>query len=81
MQKKISVAISGELNEALTCISIAQGLSKSRVIENLLREHPIIQKEIQIIREEPNTGILAASKKIVKKLKQNKTKLAARTSS
>jgi len=81
MEKKISVAISGELNEALACISIAQGLSKSRVIENLLREHPIIQKEIQIIREEPDTGILATSKKIVEKLKQNKTKLATRASS
>lgn len=81
MEKKISIAISGELNEALECVSIAQGLSRSRVIENLLREHPVIQKEIQIIREEPNTGILATSKKIVKKLKQNKTKLATRTSS
>lgn len=81
MEKKISIAISGELNEALRCISIAQGLSKSRVIENLLREHPIIQKEIQIIREEPNAGILAVSKKIAKKLKQNKTKLATKASS
>ena len=69
MEKKISIAISGELDEALTCISIAQGLSKSRVIENLLREHAIIQKEIRIIREEPKTGILAASRKIAKKTK------------
>ena len=74
MQKKISVAISGELDEALTCIYIAQGISKSRAIENLLREHPIIQKEIRIIREEPKTGVLAASRKIVKKLKRDKTK-------
>jgi len=36
---------------------------------------PIIQKEIQIIREEPNTGLLAISKRIAEKLKQNKTKL------
>gem|GEM_PF-2552893 len=81
MQKKISVAISGELDEALTCICIAQGLSKSRAIENLLREHAIIQKEIKIIREEPRTGILAASRKIVKQLKRNKTRLSTRVSS
>jgi hypothetical protein len=77
----MSVSISGELDEALTCICIALGLSKSRVIENLLREHAIIQKEIRIIREEPKTGILAASRKIVKQLKRNKTRIPTRVSS
>jgi hypothetical protein len=68
----LSVALSGELDEALTCICIAHGISKSRVIENLLREHATIQKEIPIIREEHKTGILAASRKIVKQLRRNK---------
>ena len=50
--KKISISISSELNRALNTMCIRTSLSKSRLIENLLRENKDLTRFIQAIRTE-----------------------------
>ena len=47
MVKKISISISDELNQTLLALSDENDVSKSRLIENYLRENP---KVIQVLK-------------------------------
>ena len=78
--RKISIALTDELDGVLESIAIAQGMNKSRVIENYLREHKVVQHYVGIARAEPGTGVLAVSGKAVRELRE-KAGLTAQTSS
>ena len=56
---KISVSISSELNKALETMCIKTRLSKSRLIETILRENKDINRFIQARRSETG-GFFAA---------------------
>ncbi len=71
--RKISISLTDELDDALESIAIAQGTNKSRVIDNYLREHKVVQHYLEIIRSEPKTGVFAMSRKIVDDLKERTT--------
>jgi hypothetical protein len=70
--KKISISITDELDDALESIALSQGDSKSRIIENYLREHKVVQHYIDIVRSEPETGVLAFSKRSIDELRHKK---------
>lgn len=78
--RKISISITEELDNALESIAAGQGINRSRVIENYLREHKVVQHYIDIVRSEPDTGVLAVSRRVVDNLKQ-KVGVTAKTSS
>jgi len=71
--KKISISVTDELDDALESIAIAQGVNKSRVIDNYLREHKVVQHYLDVVRSEPKTGVYAVSRKAIDKLKQRAT--------
>jgi metal-responsive CopG/Arc/MetJ family transcriptional regulator len=58
--KKISVAITTELYRAIEGIMIKKDMSRSRVIETLLRENPLVQKNIKLAALESRNGIFVA---------------------
>lgn len=68
--KKISISLTDELDDALESIAIAQGVNKSRVIDNYLREHKVVQHYLDIVRSEPDTGVYAVSRRAIDRLKQ-----------
>ncbi|HUV35202.1 MAG TPA: hypothetical protein VMW22_09705 [Candidatus Desulfaltia sp.] len=47
MVKKISISISEELDQTLTALSSENNISKSRLIENYLRENPKVILELR----------------------------------
>ena len=47
MVKKISISISEELDQTLTTLSTENNVSKSRLIENYLRENPKVILELR----------------------------------
>ena len=47
MVKKISISISEELDQTLTSLSSENNISKSRLIENYLRENPKVILELR----------------------------------
>ena len=49
---KISISISSELNRALEAMCVRTGFSKSRLIENILRENSDIGRFTSAIRSE-----------------------------
>ena len=49
---KISISISSELNRALEAMCVGTGFSKSRLIENILRENSDIGRFTSAIRSE-----------------------------
>lgn len=63
--KKISISITDELDDALESIAIAQGVNKSRVIDNYLREHKVVQYYLEVVRSEPETGVYSLSRKAI----------------
>lgn len=75
MLRKISLSISPELDDALETIAIAESTSKSRVVEKYLREHKVVQHYIDIIRSEPETGVLAVSRRVISELRGQKAEL------
>jgi predicted transcriptional regulator len=68
--RKISISLTDELDDALESIALSQRESKSRIIENYLREHKVVQHHIDIVRSEPETGVLALSKKAVEGIRE-----------
>lgn len=68
--RKVSISLTDELDDALQSIAIAQGVNKSRVIDNYLREHKVVQHYLDAVRSEPKTGVYAVSRKAIDKLKQ-----------
>lgn len=69
MNVKRSISLTKELDNALECIALAQATTKSRVIENYLREHGIIKKQIEAMQMEPETGLLAVSRRMISEIK------------
>ena len=67
--RKISISMTGELDDALESIAFAQALNKSRVIEHYLREHKVVQHYIDIARAEPSTGVFTVSRKAIRDLR------------
>ncbi|MGC8505264.1 MAG: hypothetical protein ACP5NK_00940 [Thermoplasmata archaeon] len=49
---KISISVSSELNRAMETMCVKTGFSKSRLIENILRENKDMNRFIQAIRSE-----------------------------
>ena len=70
--KKISISLTEELDDALESIALSQGTNKSRIMENYLREHKVVQHYIDIVRSEPETGVLALSKGSIDELRKKK---------
>ncbi|MBI2649146.1 MAG: hypothetical protein HYW93_05785 [Thaumarchaeota archaeon] len=68
--RKISISVTDELDDALESIAIAQGINKSRVVDNYLREHKVVQHYLDIVRSEPETGVYAVSRKVIGQLKK-----------
>jgi hypothetical protein len=68
--RKISISLTDELDDALESIAIALGVNKSRVIDNYLREHKVVQHYLDIVRSEPDTGVYAASRKAIGKMRE-----------
>lgn len=68
--RKISISLTDELDDALESIAIAQGVNKSRVIDNYLREHKVVQHYLEIIRSEPETGVYAVAHKLLGHLEE-----------
>lgn len=60
--KKISIAITKELDRAIEGIMIKRDMSKSRVIETILRENPLVQRNIRLAALESRSGIFVAHK-------------------
>jgi predicted transcriptional regulator len=58
--RKLSISLSWEVDQALDLVAASTGRSKSAVIEMLLRENALLQKELEIVRlEEPeNLGVV-----------------------
>ncbi len=79
MTYKLSISVTDELRYAIESLSITYHMDRSRVIETLLREHPLVKKEVDVLRSEPKHGPLVASPKLVSKTK--KVKVAARAAS
>lgn len=63
---KISISISPELHTALSLAALQNHLTVSRQLEFYLREHTDLQKFIKIVRAEPDVGILAVSRRVLK---------------
>lgn len=61
--RKITVSLSDELDDALDSAAIAQGVSKSRLMDIYLHEHPVVRRYIEVIRAEPEVGVFAVSNK------------------
>lgn len=62
MVRKISISIGEELDAALGLAAIRRHENKSTVIDTLLREHPVIQGFVAIVRaESASTGPLLGS--------------------
>jgi metal-responsive CopG/Arc/MetJ family transcriptional regulator len=74
--RKISISLTDELDDALESMAIAQGVNKSRVIDNYLREHKVIQHYLHVVRSEPDTGVYAVSRKVIGKMRE-KAKVTA----
>lgn len=56
MMTRVTITMSPELDSALTQASIVARTSKSHLIETFLREHKEVQKYIEDVRAEPDTG-------------------------
>jgi len=52
MVKKIGIALTEEMNKVLNDLREEANLSKSRLIETFLREHPVIKKKLSQYRFE-----------------------------
>ncbi len=61
MVRKLSISIGDELDAALMLATVERHESKSKVIDTLLREHAVIQKNIELVRAEPMKGPLLGS--------------------
>jgi len=61
--RKITISIMDELDDALESISLAKSASKSRIIDTLLYEHPLVKRYVDIIRSEPDVGLFAVPTK------------------
>ena len=60
---KISISISAELDKALVAMCVKTGLSKSRLIDSILRENKDINRFIQARRSETG-GFFAAKSNV-----------------
>jgi hypothetical protein len=56
---KRSISFTRELDSAIEGIMIEKEMSRSRVIETLLRESAQIQRMMDIMASEPHTGVFA----------------------
>jgi hypothetical protein len=74
--RKISISLTDELDDALESMAIAQGVNKSRVIDNYLRENKVVQHYLDVVRSEPHTGVYAVSRKVIGKMRE-KAKVTA----
>ncbi len=54
---KFSISVSPELYSALTRASLDARTNISREVETCLREHPVIQRFVEEVRQEPDTGL------------------------
>ncbi len=61
---KISISLTEELDSAVVAAAIAMRLSKSRFIENTLRENELVREYLAQIRKEPRTNVFAVSKRM-----------------
>ena len=69
---KISISISAELDKSLEAMCIKTGSSKSRLIENILRENKDINRFIQASRSETGGFFAAKSNHTHKSINNNK---------
>ena len=81
MARKISVSVSDELDDAIESVAISHRSNKSKVLEMFMREHPIIRKEIEIMRAEPKAGLLVVNPKSLPKREEAPRVMIARRSS
>ncbi|MEK6919733.1 MAG: hypothetical protein AABX62_01665 [Thermoproteota archaeon] len=82
MTYKLSISITDELHYAIKLIEITYRMDRSRAIETLLREHPLVKKEIDVVRSEPKHGLLTVSPGFLAKMKKvKKAKEVAATAS
>lgn len=51
---RVTVSLSQAVDSALSILAMRDGLSKSRCIDTLLREHPRMQIELAKIAKEPD---------------------------
>jgi len=79
--RKISVSVSDELDDAIESVAISHRSNKSKVLEMFMREHPIIRKEIEIMRAEPKAGLLVVNPKSLPKREKAPRVIIARRSS
>jgi len=56
---RCSISISFELEQALGVLALSKRLPKSKVIELLLREHPLVKDTIEDIRVEERVSVFA----------------------
>jgi metal-responsive CopG/Arc/MetJ family transcriptional regulator len=73
----MSISLTDELYFAIEAIAIARRMERSRMIETLLREHPLVKKEIELIMLEPEQGGFAASPKLASTVKQKVTAVSS----
>ncbi|MGQ0536205.1 MAG: hypothetical protein ACT4PT_09045 [Methanobacteriota archaeon] len=57
--QKLSVSLTEEARRALDRIVAARGEERSPVLEMLVREHPLVAREIEAMRAEPRPGKVA----------------------
>ena len=56
-----SISLTLELDQALYVLSLRKRLPISKVIEILLREHPLVQREVETGRLEEGISVFAVS--------------------
>lgn len=59
---KFSVSLTPELYHAIESLVAERDEDRSSIIEHLLREHKLIMRKIELIRQEPDAPIILASR-------------------
>lgn len=68
--KELNIVLSDELYDAIHLLTISYPkMTRSEIIEALLRENDIVMREIRIMRFEPKSGVLAVSPKRLREKK------------
>ncbi len=74
---KISISITEELDSAIVSAATTMRLSRSRFIENTLRENDLVHKYLGQIRKEPRTTVFAVPKGMKAEAARKRVKAAA----
>jgi hypothetical protein len=68
MVHKLSISMTEELHSALVLTCLRRRMTMSRLIETLVREHPDLRKDLELVLAEPaGTNVLAVPGKGRKK--------------